>query len=62
MQLCVGFFRPLLGLRVRHLVSEEMSSSTDNNLLISYDGMLVNGSKESLIHYINSQLTITSLY
>ena len=33
------FFPPLLGLRVIGLVSEEMSSSTDN-LLISYNGTL----------------------
>ena len=33
------FFGPLLGLRVRRLVSEEMSSSTDN-LLANYKGKL----------------------
>ena len=35
-------FPPLLGLRVRCLVSEEMSSRTDN-LLISYNGKLAKG-------------------
>ena len=38
-KLCVIGFRPTLGLRVRRLVSEEMSSST-KNLLVSYNGKL----------------------
>ena len=63
--MCV-YFPPLLGLsivslRVRLLVSEEMSSST-YNLLVSYDGKLVKWNQGVFdSRYIGSQLTNTTI-